>query len=180
MNVVRFVKQGVLLLMCVFALAGASLIAAQETTSDLSAEEESLRDVPIQNAAALTAGDLDAVIETLAEDYVVHSPLGDLDREGFRAFIQAVTSSLSDFTVTSDASIVQGTTVAGRSTWTGIFDGEPFASPFGLLEPTGQPVTIVVHTYFQFDDDGLVAEEWAMTDLLGFFTQLGAFPAPAN
>ncbi|MBW4438227.1 MAG: ester cyclase [Pleurocapsa minor GSE-CHR-MK-17-07R] len=179
MNAVRFVKQGVLLLVCVFALAGASLIAAQDAATDVSAEEESLRNVSIQNALALTAGDLDAVIETLAENYVVHSPLGDLDREGFRAFVQAVTASLSDFTVTTDASIVEGTTVAGRSTWAGVFDGEPFASPFGLLEPTGQPVTVIVHTYFRFDEEGLIVEEWTMTDLLGFFTQLGAFPAPA-
>ncbi|MBK9746000.1 MAG: ester cyclase [Anaerolineae bacterium] len=168
------------LLCVVIFLMAMSFAAAQETTSDVSAEEETLRNVAIQNAVALTAGDLDAVIETLAEDYVVHSPLGDLDREGFRAFIQAVTASLSDFTVTSDAEIVEGTTVAGRSTWTGIFDGEPFASPFGLLEPTGQPVTIVVHTYFHFDEDGHIVEEWAMTDLLSFFTQLGAFPAPSN
>jgi steroid delta-isomerase-like uncharacterized protein len=174
-RLVQFSLLGVIFLIAV------SFAAAQEATPSLSAQAEAHRELLYRVVEdGLTAGDFDLVTELLSEDYVVHSPVGDLDRDGFIAFIQALRASLSDFTVTRDAVIVEGDSAATRALITGTFDGADFASPLGVLPPNGQPITIVLQTFHIFDAEGRILEEWAMFDLLSFFTQLGAFPAPSN
>lgn len=180
MNVSRFAKFGLLLVLLVGVLASVSIIAAQET--EVSTEQEEAQRELLYRIAedGLTAGDFDLVTDLLSEDFVVHSPVGDLDRDGFIAFIQALRASLSDFSVTREAVIAEGEFAATRATISGTFDGEDFTSPMGVLPPTGQPVTIVVQTFHQFDEEGRILEEWALFDLLSFFTQLGAMPAPSS
>ena len=58
---------------------------------------------------------------------------------------------------------------------TGIFEQE-FAAPTGLILPNGQPITLTIINIFRFREDGLIVEEWAQFDNLGFLTQLGALP----
>jgi predicted ester cyclase len=182
MNAGRFVRLGLLLVVMIVVLASVSMIAAQGDAEVSAEQEEAQRELLYRIAEdGLTAGDFDLVNELIAEDFVVHSPVGDLDREGFIGFMQALRASLSDFTITRDAVIVEGECAATRATISGRFDGADFASPMGVLPPNGEMVTIVLQTFHDFDDEGRIVEEWAIFDLLGFFTQLGAFPpAPAS
>ncbi|MDX2136547.1 MAG: ester cyclase [Chloroflexota bacterium] len=170
------------ILTCVIAvLMAVTFASAQDATPGVSPQEEAQRELLYRIVEdGLTIGDFDLVRELIAEDFVVHSPVGDLDREGFVGFMQALRASLSDFTVTRDAVIVEGEYAATRATISGTFDGADFASPMGTLPPNGEVVTIVLQTFHQFDDEGRIVEEWAMFDLLSFFTQLGAMPAPSS
>jgi steroid delta-isomerase-like uncharacterized protein len=182
MNAVRFAKFGlVLVIICIGALLVASFAAAQDTTANVTPQEEALREGLYRVVEeGLNTGDFDLVSDFLADDFVVYSPVGALDRDGFIGFMQAMRASLSDFAMTRDAIIVEGDYAATRTTITGTFDGADFESPLGALPPNGQPVTVVLQTFHHFDDEGRIVEEWAMFDLLGFFTQLGAFPAPSS
>lgn len=183
MKVSRLMKLVSSLFVVAFAVIAVSFIAAQDDTQqmahELTEQEEAHRDLLYRVAEeGLTAGDFDVVAELVADDFVIHSPIGDLDREDFIGFIQALQASMSDFTIIRDAVIVQGEFGATRSVITGIFDGAEFPSPLGLLSPNGEEVTVYLQTFHRFDADGRIVEEWAMFDLLSFFTQLGAIPAP--
>jgi steroid delta-isomerase-like uncharacterized protein len=167
-------------MLCVIFLLAVSFAAAQEATPNATPQEQAHRDLLDRAGEALATGNFDLLTELVSEAYVVHSPVGDLDRDGFIAFMQALRASLSDFSLTRDAVIVEGEDAATRTLITGTFDGADFASPMGVLPANGQPITVVVQTFHHFDVEGRIVEEWAMFDLLSFFTQLGAFPAQSN
>lgn len=174
----RLTKSVLFVLLAAISIMAVSFVVSAQEAS-LSPQEEAQRDLLYRIVEdGLTAGDFELVNELLSEEFIVHSPIGDLDRAGFVGFMQALRASLSDFTVTRDAVIAEGTYAATRATITGTFDGADFATPQGVLAPNGQPITIMLQTFHQFDDEGRILEEWAMFDLLSFFTQLGAFPAP--
>jgi predicted SnoaL-like aldol condensation-catalyzing enzyme len=181
MNAGRFVKFGlVLIVVCIGVLLAASFVAAQGD-AEVSAEQEEANRATLMRVIneGVAVGDLDMVAEALAEDYVVHSPLGDLDRDGVISFFSTLLSSFSEVENTRDEVIVEGNLAAARSTFRGVFSNE-FPSPMGMIPPNGQVVELVFINIFRFNDEGLIEEEWVQSDLLGFFTQLGAFPAPAN
>ena len=177
MNARRKIKFVMFLIISVLAILSVPLLLAQEVTPSPDDLEEVQRAVLYQIVdEGVTPGDFELVSSLLADDYVIHSPLGDLDAEGLNAFLGALRTSLTDFEMVRDQVIVEGEFAATRSTITGTFDVE-FPSPMGVLPPNNQPITIVIVNMFRFDDEGLIAEEWAQFDALGFFTQLGAFPS---
>lgn len=51
---------------------------------------------------------------------------------------------------------------------------------FGALPPNDETVTIILQTFYHFDAEGRIREEWVEVDLLAFFTQIGAFPPPTS
>ncbi len=182
MNAGRFAKFALLLVvMCVGVLLAVSFVAAQGDAEVSTEQEEAYRATLMRVVEeGIAQGNLDIVAEALADDYIVHSPLGDLDREGVIAFFSTLLSSFSEIENTRDEVIVEGNLAAARSTFRGVFSSE-FPSPMGMIPPNGQTVELVFINLFRFNEDGLIEEEWVQSDLLGFFTQLGAFPpAPAS
>jgi predicted ester cyclase len=169
----KFSLLGALLVIGLVATMSFSLLQAQEDTTAESYREVLYRIVD----EGVTPGDFDLLDELIAEDYVVQSPLGDLDREGLKGFLGALRASLSDFQMVRDQVIVEGEFAATRTTITGVFEKE-FPLPTGVVPPNGQPIEVQIINVFRFDEDGRVVEEWAQFDNLGFLIQLGAMPAP--
>jgi hypothetical protein len=124
----------------------------------------------------LTAGNFALLDQLIAEDYIVHSPIGDLGREAVKVFFGALRGALTNFKVVRAQILVEGDFAATRSVTTGIFEHE-FPGPTGVIPPNGQPVKLEIINTFRFNKEGLIVEEWAQFDNLGFLTQLGALPA---
>lgn len=174
MKMLKKTRLAFVVLLIVFGMFS---LATAQGESAANESEEANRQALIDAAAALTAGDYEAVDALLAEDYVVHTPLGDLDSAGLIGFFTGLHASLSDFNMVREQVIVEGDWAATHLTLTGTFDEAEFPSPMGVLPPNGQPIVVTVVNMFHFNEDGQVVEEWAQFDVLGFFTQLGAFPA---
>ena len=123
----------------------------------------------------LTPGNFALLDEFIAEDYVVHSPFGDLGRAAVKDFFGALRGALTLFKVVRAQIVVEGDFAATRTVTTGIFEHE-FPGPTGMIPPNGQPVNLEIINTFRFNQDGLIVEEWAQFDNRGFLTQLGALP----
>lgn len=163
----------VLLLIVVLPL---TFVSAQEAEYPIPTDHRELLDRIVDEG--LVPANFEVVMAWVADEYVNYTPLGPLDRAGLIGFFQGIHASLSDFTMTREAILVDGDLGATRATIRGVFDGEPFATPMGLVEPNGAAIVVPVHTIHRFNEEGRMVEEWASFDVLGFLTQLGAFPAP--
>jgi steroid delta-isomerase-like uncharacterized protein len=118
-------------------------------------------------------GNLDAMDEFVAEDYVDHSPppfpgLAH-GREGvkqaFRVFWEATpgTHEIED-------QIAEGDKVVTRLTARGVHKGDLPGIP-----ATGNPVTTTATVVHRIEN-GKLAEKWSDKDVLGFLQQLGVIP----
>ena len=123
---------------------------------------------------AWNKGNLDALDEAYAADFVQHPPPFP-DIVGLEAFKQSIANTrsvYSDIQLTIDEIIIEGDTIATRWTWQGTHTGQ---SPTLPIPPTGKRVintgVSVVHTV-----DGKAVEEWSYGDSLGLFQQLGVVP----
>ncbi|RSS64868.1 ester cyclase [Streptomyces sp. WAC07061] len=121
----------------------------------------------------IDAGNLDAMDDLVAEDYLDHSPPPfpglARGREGlkqaFRLFWEATpgTHDIED-------QIAEGDKVATRLTAHGVHRGDLPGIP-----ATGAPLTMtgtVIHRI----EHGRLAEKWSDKDVLGFLQQLGVVP----
>lgn len=118
-----------------------------------------------------TGGDLSLVEEYHAEDLEAHwMPEGAEDRDGIRAFVEAVHEGFDgfameeEFLIVGDDMATVGFTAKGRHT--GRFMDVPPTRNVG--EVTG----MYAHRF----EDGLVVESWSSWDALGMFQQLGVVP----
>ena len=125
-------------------------------------------------AEAWTKGDLAAMDELVAEDFVLHgAPPGMAPgREGYKQFVKKHHTGFPDFHVTVDDVVVEGDKVARRVTWGGTHQGEYMG-----IAPTGKQASVTVITIERIED-GKIAEQWGAADLLGLMRQLGALPPP--
>lgn len=124
----------------------------------------------------LTTGNFALLDEFIAKDYLVHCPFGDLGLEAVKGFFGALRGAFTNFKVVRAHVLVEENFAATRSVVTGIFDHE-FPGPTGIIKPNGQPIELQIINIFRFGEDGLIVEEWAQFDNLGFLTQLGAMTA---
>jgi predicted ester cyclase len=168
-------KLATFVVICLVALFTFSQFYAQDATDQDEAQRLALTTV----ATEITNGNFDILNQYLAESYVVHTPLGDMDQEALTGLFMAFSNALTDFTMDRDHVLVEGKFAATRLTFSGNFDND-FVSPMGVFPPTGEPFALEIINIFQFDDDGLIAEEWVQYDTLSFFTQLGAMGDPAE
>ena len=123
----------------------------------------------------IDAGNLDAMDELVAEDYIDHSPppfpgLAS-GREGLKQAFEIFWKATPGHHVIEDQ-IAEGdkvvTRLRGRATFTGEILGIP---PNGkVVEITGLSIHRIA--------DGKLVEHWANADLHSFMQQLGALPAP--
>ena len=108
------------------------------------------------------------------DNYQLHSPAGDFNREEIRAYFAALRESFTDFTISRAQIIVDGNFVSARTVMAGRFDKEFAYTPIGPVEPNGRQAQWELINIFRFTDEGRLVEEWVQTDTYDFLRQLGA------
>ncbi|SER81228.1 ester cyclase [Natrinema salaciae] len=115
-------------------------------------------------------GNVDAIDDLLAEDFVQHSPWEPSElrgRDEFKRQIRDFHAAFPDLHGTVDDIVAEGDTVANRFTMHATHRGE-----FMGVEPTGNEIELV-GTIFARVEDGRIAERWVVDHVLGFLEQLG-------
>lgn len=114
-------------------------------------------------------GEVTAVDEVYAEDFVGHFPQGERrGREGARNGIDRIRAAFPDWHEAVEQMVAEGNTVVTRYTSTGTHRGD-----FGGIAPTGRPITMPEISVYRVAR-GKVAEQWCVFDQLGHLQQLGA------
>lgn len=119
-------------------------------------------------------GDLDAIPEVFALDYVEHDPASEEEirgHDGVRHDLATYQRAFSDLEITVEDQLMDADKVATRVTF-----GATHVDEFFGIRPTGERVSvagIVIHRLA----DGKLAEGWWNWDTLGLVQQLGGLPA---
>ena len=113
--------------------------------------------------------------EYYTDEYKLHSPAGDFDRDEIKAYFAALRESFTDFTISRAQILVDGNFVTARTVMSGRFDKEFAYTPIGAVGPNGQRVHWELINIFRYTDEGRLVEEWVQTDTYDFLRQLGAF-----
>ena len=123
-------------------------------------------------AGSINNGDVDAGVETFAEDAVDHDPVPGQGpgREGFRDFWKTITAAFPDAHIEPRHEVVDDEHVVVAYTLTGTHEGE-----FAGIAPTGKSISINGIQIGRFED-GKIVERWGSSDELGIMKQLGAEP----
>ncbi len=117
-------------------------------------------------------GNLDAIEELTASDYIPHSVLPHLpqNREGDKQFAAMYRTAFPDIQATIEKMVAEDDYVSvhftGRATHLGEFAGVP---------ATGRSVTISGIGLYRLRDQKIV-EAWVFSDQMGLMQQLGAMP----
>lgn len=122
--------------------------------------------------ALFTKGDLDAVDQYLADDFVNHDPpLGTTaDREGMRSAAATFRTAFPDWHSDLEQLVAEGDIVVERFTARGTHQGELFGAA-----ATGRQVRLAGINIFGVRD-GRIVERWGRLDELGLLRQLGLVP----
>jgi len=123
--------------------------------------------------ALFTKGDLGAVDEYLAEDFVNHDPpMGvTADREGMRTAGAMFRAAFPDWHSDMGILVGEGDLVAEHFTASGTHQGEIFAVP-----ASGRTVSLPGINIWRVRD-GRIMERWGRLDDLGLLRQLGVIAA---
>jgi predicted ester cyclase len=119
-------------------------------------------------------GNVDALREVYAANYLCHRPpLPDVRGvEESIGYIAASRGAYSDIQLEYEDMICEGDTIAYRTTWRARHTGQ---SPTIPIPPTGKELVLqscsIIHVV-----DGKIAEEYELSDYLGFLQQLGVVP----
>ena len=118
----------------------------------------------------VNTGNLDALHEFVAQDYIDHNaPSGSSQGiEEAKRHLEAVHHVYGDFHVAIEDQIAEGDTVVTRVSATAIHQNE-----WSGLRPSGRRITL---TGIHIDKviDGKIVEHWAEADLLSALIQMGA------
>jgi steroid delta-isomerase-like uncharacterized protein len=118
-------------------------------------------------------GNLDAVEEIYAPNYVGHEPtFGDIRGvEAAKQFAAEYRQAFPDLQTTIEDQVAEGDKVVTRFTARGTHQGE--TEDFG--PPTGNRLEVTGITIEQFAE-GKIVEDWTNFDALGLMQQLGLIP----
>jgi steroid delta-isomerase-like uncharacterized protein len=119
-------------------------------------------------------GDVDALDEVLAPDFVYHQPMTPPDREGFKQTLPMFRAAFPDMRYTVEDMIAEGDKVMDRIAWQATHQGEMMGIP-----PTGNTVTVTA-IHISRIADGKIVERWGQPDNLGLMQQIGAIPQPGQ
>jgi steroid delta-isomerase-like uncharacterized protein len=124
--------------------------------------------------ALFTKGDLGAVDEYLAEEFVNHDPpMGvPADREGMRQAGAMFRAAFPDWHSDQGLLVGEGDLVIEQFTASGTQQGEIFGVP-----PSGRTVSLPGINIWRLRD-GHIVERWGRLDELGLLRQLGLVPQP--
>ena len=122
-------------------------------------------------------GNLDAVDEIIAPDYVGYEPTSGVTRgiEGARQFAATYREAFPDLQNTIEDMVAEGDKVVVRFRARGTHQGETevFGPPTGkLMDITGITIKRV--------SGGKIVESWTNFDALGMMQQLGLIPEPGQ
>ncbi len=126
--------------------------------------------------ALFTRGDLSAVDDYLAEDFINHDPpvgVGS-DREGMRAAGALFRAGFPDWHSDQGLLVGEGDLVVEEFTASGTHRGEVMG-----VAGDGRTVALKGINIFRVRD-GRIVERWGRLDDLGLLRQLGLVPAPAS
>jgi steroid delta-isomerase-like uncharacterized protein len=123
-----------------------------------------------------TAGDLDAVEEVYAPDFVGHFPSSShlperLGHAGVREGIRRIKLAFPDWREDVDEMVAEGRRVVTRYTSRGTHHGE-----FRGIAPTGRSIAVREISIYRVVK-GKVVEQWCLLDELDRLQQLGARPS---
>lgn len=120
-----------------------------------------------------SGGNLDVLDELVADDFVYHSPMMDMDsREEYREMAEEVRTIFSDIEMDVEDIIATDEKVAVRYTARGTHTGEMMD-----IEPTNERIEMT-GVYFDRIEDGKIRERYDVADELGMFAQLGVVELP--
>lgn len=121
------------------------------------------------NEEAFNRGDVDALDELVADDFVEHDPMPGMspDREGLKAMIRGLHAAFPDFHTEVEDRIVAGDKVVERWCSTGTQEGE-----FMGIPPTDRHVEVHGMDISRLADGRLV-EHWTQLDMMSMVQQLG-------
>jgi steroid delta-isomerase-like uncharacterized protein len=124
--------------------------------------------------AVFTRGDLGAVDEYLAADFINHDPPVGVtaDREGMRAAGALFRAACPDWHSEMDILVGEGDLVAERFTASGTHQGELLGVP-----PSGKTITMPGINIWRVRE-GRITERWGRLDELGLLRQLGLVNLP--
>ena len=109
------------------------------------------------------------ISELYAENFVMHTPIGDfLGPSGYKEIYDTYVSAFSDCQFTIDDQITEGDRTVIRYTFSGTHDGELMG-----VAPTGKHVSISGISIARVEGDK-IAEEWPVWDQAGVMQQIGA------
>jgi steroid delta-isomerase-like uncharacterized protein len=121
----------------------------------------------------ISAGEIDAFGELLADDFVEHEELPGLEpsKEGVKQLFHMYRAGFPDLRMEVQDVLTSGDKVVARVRGTGTHQGEFMGMP-----ATGKKVDVQLIDIIRFGDDGLAHEHWGVLDALGMMQQLGAIP----
>ena len=125
---------------------------------------------------AFNQGNVDALDELIADDFVEHEDLPPGAPQGKsapRAMITMMRTAFPDLHVTVEDMLQDGSKVVTRSRFAGTHEGE-----FMGIPATGNTFDIPVIDIVEFRDDKAVAH-WGVMDNAGMMEQLGVAGPPA-
>jgi predicted ester cyclase len=141
----------------------------------VSPDRESLANGLVRIGEDAVAKSNDALFyDYYTDNYRLHSPAGNFNREEIRTYFAALRESFTDFTISRAQILVDGNFATARTVMAGRFEKEFAYTPIGTVRPNGQPVQWELINIFRYTDDGRLAEEWVQTDTYDFLRQLGA------
>ena len=125
--------------------------------------------------AAINANDIERMVELVADDIVIHTPVPGVGsgKAGMRQLMTIYFSAFSPQHVDVNDIVAEGDRVAVRHTHYLTHGGE-----FAGLPPTGKQAVVEGIELYRVRD-GRIAEMWHHDDMLGLMQQLGAIPVPA-
>jgi predicted ester cyclase len=122
----------------------------------------------------INKGDLDAVDELFAENYVDHGPMGDMvGRDAFKAMVGAWRAACPDVHCEVSNFVVDGDDVAWVVRTTGTHTGDDLGFP-----ATGKSFETLSANIGRLEN-GVAVEHWAEQGMFPFLVQIGIIPSPA-
>src|SRR5918994_715457 len=138
-------------------LAGETRVGNEEE-APVSSEEDNNKALVRRFWEAVGRGDLDAIDELLAPDFVDHSLLEGQEsgREGYKQQVAEQHAALSDIRPTIEDQVARGDKVVTRITWRSTHDRGEY---FGLM-PRDKEVVVTAMSMHRIVG-GKIAEEWS-------------------
>jgi predicted ester cyclase len=125
---------------------------------------------------AINNGELDAIDTYMVEDYQLHEPLGDYNRQQFRDIIAGFRTIVPDLHVEIDTVVIEGDWLATRLIYAGTFTTDLEADVI-VVEATNAPIRFIINVFIRFDAEGVGVEDFKEYNLLAWLRQLELLPA---
>ncbi|MFN8375366.1 MAG: ester cyclase [Anaerolineae bacterium] len=120
-------------------------------------------------------GDFSAMETYMDEDYGLHEPFGDFNREQFIAVIAGFRAAVPDLHVTIDAVLREGDWIGTRLIYEGTFSNSIDLGAI-YVEATNEPIRFIINVLIHFDGTGIGLEDFKEYNRLAWLNQLQVLP----